>query len=180
LCKVFVFKRHANNSEKKKKRANQKRYSAPPLSLDQTKNRFRSPFVAPVSPTIENGTNGNHSEEYESPEKVEKFLINLCFIVFYYNQTPEPTATSRSFRDASGKIRFLCSNPSCNSRLIRRADIFCKRYLNLSPNKIYSNNKSRHQLDFQVKDIDNSVQLITTNDSINHDRGRIILFCLFN
>jgi hypothetical protein len=49
---------------------NHTRYSAPPLS-SQTKDRFRSPFLSttPAS-TEQNGTNGNHSEEYESPEKV--------------------------------------------------------------------------------------------------------------
>jgi len=56
---------------------------------------------------------------------------------FYSYQTPEPPE-NRSFRDPSGKIRFLCLNPSCNSRLIRRSDIYCKRYLNLFSNKIYS------------------------------------------
>jgi hypothetical protein len=105
---------HTITTEKKKKSVDHKRHSAPPIS-EQIKNRFRSPFSPSLSPTttaVENGTNGNHSEEYESPQK-----------------SPEPTGTNRSFRDASGKIRFLCFNPSCNSRLIRRSDTFCKRYL---------------------------------------------------
>ena len=62
-----------NVDQSKKDRPNQKRYSAPPAS-SQTKDRFRSPFSKPTpTPTAQNGTNGNHSEEYESPEKVDSY-----------------------------------------------------------------------------------------------------------
>jgi len=84
----------------------------------------------------------------EQMEIIQKNMI-------HHKKSPEITGTTRTFRDASGKIRFLCLNPSCNSRLIRRSDLYCKR----------------HQLDIPIKNIDNNVQLITTNDSsINHDK----------
>jgi hypothetical protein len=68
----IIYFRHTITTEKKKKPVDHKRHSAPPVS-EQIKNRFRSPFSPSLSPTttaVENGTNGNHSEEYESPQKV--------------------------------------------------------------------------------------------------------------
>jgi len=65
--------KNVNNS--KKSRRSQKRHSAPPASNQSKKNRYRSPFQAPVTTaTPENGTNGNQSDEYETPKKVSKFL----------------------------------------------------------------------------------------------------------
>ena len=75
LIYLMIYFRHAviaaNADNEKKNLGNRKRYSAPPLS-NQTKDRFRSPFssTTSTSSTVQNGTNGNHSEEYESPEKV--------------------------------------------------------------------------------------------------------------
>ncbi len=34
------------------------------------------------------------------------------------------------------------------------------------------NKISRHQPGAQIKDIDHQVQLVTTNESVNHDKGR--------
>ncbi len=53
----------------KKKRGNQKRHSAPPASSSSKKNRLRSPL-----PKTQNGTNGNHSDEYETPKKVFRYF----------------------------------------------------------------------------------------------------------
>jgi hypothetical protein len=69
-----IFHRHAASEKSvdnnKKKRGNQKRHSAPPASKQSKKNRFRSPFQAAVTTaTPENGTNGNQSDEYETPKK---------------------------------------------------------------------------------------------------------------
>ncbi|CAF0864117.1 unnamed protein product [Adineta steineri] len=125
-----------NVDKSKKPRTNQKRYSAPPAASNHKKERFRSPFSNNNSTgKDENGTNGNHSEEYESPEKV-----------------PESTGTKRSFRDASGRIRFLCSLPTCKSRVHRQAETYCRR----------------HTREFLNGTLQTSMDISTTNDSINH------------
>jgi len=75
-----IYFRHTINNGKEKKPTNHKRYSAPPLS-NQPKNRFRSPFSnTTTTSTDENGTNGNHSEEYESPQKVKYYQLLLFFL----------------------------------------------------------------------------------------------------
>jgi len=44
-------------------------------------------------------------------------------------RTPgQRVGTHRSFRDASGKIRFLCSIATCSSRVARQTDYFCRRH----------------------------------------------------
>ena len=79
---VFGFKviecifRHMSNG----KTQNGKRHSAPPTS---TKDRFRSPFKTAATP--ENGTNGNQSDEYETPKKVFKnysLFIEIFYLIF--------------------------------------------------------------------------------------------------
>jgi hypothetical protein len=74
-----------NNS--KKNRRNQKRHSAPPATTTtQTKkSRHRSLFQTPITTaTPENGTNGNQSDEYETPKKVEIFFnLNTWFLVLF-------------------------------------------------------------------------------------------------
>lgn len=78
LCMIF---RHVSNGTTvddppKKSRTNLKRHSAPPLPTSSNplpkKNRYRSPFQ--TSMTAENGINGNQSDEYDIPKKV-----NLSF-----------------------------------------------------------------------------------------------------
>jgi len=59
------------------KNQNGKHHSAPPTS---TKDRFRSPFKTAATP--ENGTNGNQSDEYETPKKV--FENYFLFIEIFY------------------------------------------------------------------------------------------------
>src|ERR1700677_5179478 len=76
---------HDNVNKSKKIRGKYKRHSAPPSS-NQTKDRFRSPFLTITtteSPTIENGTNGNHSEEYDSPQKVKYYLFLIYILLFF-------------------------------------------------------------------------------------------------
>ncbi|CAF0854831.1 unnamed protein product [Adineta ricciae] len=90
-------------------RVKKTRYSAP-VTSDQPKEN--PPLLNnTITSTTQNGTNGNHSEEYESPEKAQ-----------------ERPGTKRSFRDASGRIRFLCSIPICRSRVHRQAETFCRRH----------------------------------------------------
>lgn len=63
-------------------------------------------------------------------------------------QVPASTGTTRSFRDASGRIRFLCSNPECHRRVPRRSETFCKR----------------HQTEVQGRIIENQRRPVTTFD----------------
>jgi hypothetical protein len=70
----MIYFRHkidnTNVDSSKKNTGTHQRYSAPPSS-SQAKVRFRSPFPSTIpTAAVANGTNGNHSEEYESPEKV--------------------------------------------------------------------------------------------------------------
>ena len=69
-----------NNNKKnnKKKRRSQKRHSAPPTSDQAKKYRYRSPFSISITTTApENGTDGHHSDEYESPKKVHIIKFNF-------------------------------------------------------------------------------------------------------
>lgn len=70
---------------------------------------FRSPCSTPTK--ISKVDNEIQLDEHEIPTKSSVSVDSI-----------------RSFRDASGKIRFLCSIPTCTSRLVRRSDIFCKRH----------------------------------------------------
>ncbi|UJR25712.1 hypothetical protein I4U23_007063 [Adineta vaga] len=127
---------NSNSTREEKDRKKKKRYSAP-VSSNQTE---ESPTILNntiTTSTIQNGTNGNHSEEYESPEKV-----------------PERTGTKRSFRDASGRVRFLCSIPTCNSRVHRQAETFCRR----------------HQREFESKKVESISEFIAANVSLNQEK----------
>ncbi len=95
ICRHTSSGKNVNNS--KKNRRSQKRHSAPPATNQSKKNRFRSPFQPPITteeaaavvvppPPPENGTNGNgnQSDEYEIPKKVETNILKIriisCFI----------------------------------------------------------------------------------------------------
>lgn len=67
LCRHVSNGKNVNNS--KKNRRTQKRHSAPAVSNQAKKNRYRSPFQTPTI-TKENGTNGVPSDEYDTPKKV--------------------------------------------------------------------------------------------------------------
>ncbi|CAF2174007.1 unnamed protein product [Rotaria magnacalcarata] len=129
-----------NNNNNKKKRRSQKRHSAPTTSNSSKTNRYRSPFQTPLTVTTtttsENGTDGNQSDEYETPKK----------------NIPQRTGTTRSFRDASGKLRFLCSIPTCHSRVPRQSEPYCRR----------------HTLEIQAQAFEkNNIQQATTNGTVN-------------
>ncbi len=72
----------SDNNSKNKGRS-QKRHSAPSVSNLSKKNRYRSPFQPPVTSTTtastENGTNGNQSDEYETPKKVNILEFKLIY-----------------------------------------------------------------------------------------------------
>lgn len=121
FCFFFFFsERHIPNEESvntadaKKARRTAKRHSAPILPTATKKSRLHSPFSQTLI------TNGDHSDEFESPKK----LVNS-----------QRSGTTRSFRDASGKLRFLCSISTCTSRVPRQSELYCKR----------------HQIEYQTK-----------------------------
>ncbi|CAF1168322.1 unnamed protein product [Rotaria sordida] len=150
FCRLHLSNGKQPNTSKTKRRT-QKRHSAPPSTNSSKKNRYRSPFQSPTTTTTatataaaaitsENGTDGNQSDEYEAPKK---------------NPTQQRSGTNRSFRDASGKLRFLCSVPACQSRVPRQSELYCRR----------------HRLEMQTKESENNnVQPATTNGNIEEEK----------
>ncbi|CAM4900386.1 unnamed protein product [Rotaria socialis] len=123
-----------NGNQDKNNRGNQKRHTAPPLSLEKTGD-FLSPLPPKITAPINHkDINGNHSDEYESPEKTQKLPL-----------------TNRSYRDGSGKIRFLCGQPSCTRQVPRKAQIFCTRH---DPNTL-------------TKELEHEERLIPKNDTVH-------------
>ncbi|CAF2463530.1 unnamed protein product [Rotaria sp. Silwood2] len=152
----FFCRLHLSNGkqsiESKPKRRTQNRHSAPASTISSKKNRFRSPFqttnttatTTTTTTASENGTDGNQSDEYEAPKK------NII----------QRSGTTRSFRDASGKLRFLCSVPTCQSRVPRQSEAYCRR----------------HGLEMQVKESeDNNIQPANSNGIINEEKSNIEL-----
>ncbi|CAF1102695.1 unnamed protein product [Rotaria sp. Silwood1] len=142
FCRLHLSNGKQSN-ESKTKRRGQKRHSAPPSTNSPKKNRYRSPFqtstITATTIASENGTDGNQSDEYEAPKK----------------NTPQRPGTNRSFRDGSGKLRFLCSVSGCQSRVPRQSEAYCRR----------------HRLELEVKEsTDNNIQPATTNGTINEEK----------
>jgi hypothetical protein len=55
--------------------------------------------------------------------------INLNSLIIQANreiQVDETTGT-RTFRDESGRLRYLCLKPSCTNMLKRQGDLYCQR-----------------------------------------------------
>ncbi|CAF1228558.1 unnamed protein product [Adineta steineri] len=153
FCRLHMPTEKTDDNSKRTSRTS-KRKSAPPVSNQSKKNRYRSPFQTPVTTTTsspppsaappvapENGTNGSQSDEYETPKK---------------SNTPQRIGTTRTFRDASGKLRFLCSITTCHSRVPRQSELYCKR----------------HQQEAQNKQSESSTtQSLTTNGTNNEEKS---------
>ncbi|CAF0894738.1 unnamed protein product [Rotaria sordida] len=134
FCRTHSNNRIDEDQHNKKKKGHHKRYSTSSLS-NETQNRFRSPFSTTTTTlTSQTSTNEDHSEEYESPEK-----------------PPEAARTSRTVRDASGKIRFVCSIPLCTSQVPRKSQALCRRHL----------------LEASAQELEKNTLSTTTNDTIN-------------
>ncbi|UJR23211.1 hypothetical protein I4U23_026230 [Adineta vaga] len=153
FCRLHLPSKKSDPESDKTSRAI-KRHSVSDVTDSSKKNRYRSPFQTPPPPppllpppptTIssslsENGTNGNQTEKQKSTKKTNP---------------PQRTGTTRSFRDASGKLRFLCSIPTCHSRVPRQSELYCRR----------------HTLEMQTKELEeNGSQSPSTNGNTNENK----------
>ncbi|CAF0917081.1 unnamed protein product [Adineta ricciae] len=145
FCRLHLPSKKPEDDHEKTSRI-AKRQSPPVDTNSSKKNRYRSPFqtstttVTPLS--SENGTKSNTTTEHQPTKRLK-------------SNPSQRTGTTRSFRDASGKLRFLCSIPTCHSRVPRQSELYCRR----------------HTIEMQAKEAEQkTVQTPNTNGGIDGNK----------